>query len=231
MKTVGLVGGIGPESTIEYYRFLVAAYRERVPDGSYPKILINSIDMTKMLGLIGAGQLDAVTEYLSAEIAWLAQGGADFAALASNTPHVVFDALAREAPIPLISIVEAACGEALRLGYKKVGLFGTRFTMQGPFYPAVFARHGVAVVLPAPEEQTFVHDKYMGELLKGVFLPETRDALLRIARRMRDEQQIEALVLGGTELPLILRDAPDPGIPFLDTTRIHVARILDAMMS
>lgn len=231
MKTVGLIGGIAPESTVEYYRFLIAEYRSRVPDGSYPPILINSIDLTRMIGLIGAGQLDALSDYLSAEIVKLGQAGADFAALASNTPHVVFDELALRSPIPMLSIVEAAATEAVRLGYRRVGLFGTRFTMQGSFYPAVFARQGVAIALPAAEEQTFIHDKYMGELVNGVFKPETRGQLLSIAKRLRDEDQIEALVLGGTELPLILRDAPDAGVPFLDTTRIHVARIVDRMIS
>lgn len=105
-KTVGVIGGIGPESTIEYYRILIAAYQARTADGSYPRVLINSIDLTRMLGLIGANELGAVTDYLAGEVAKLARGGADFAVLASNTPHIVFDDLRRRSPIPMISIVE-----------------------------------------------------------------------------------------------------------------------------
>lgn len=230
MKTVGIIGGIGPESTIEYYRFLIAAYRLRVPDGSYPSILLNSIDMTRMLRLI-ENERDAAAEYLSGEVLKLAKAGADFAVLASNTPHLVFDTLRGRSPIPMISIVESACQAAVGLGLKRVGLFGTRFTMQGGFYASVLSKRGLALILPAPEEQAYIHDKYMTELVKGVILPETRDRLLAIARRLREQQQVEGIILGGTELPLILRDALVPGCPFLDTTRIHVEAIVAEMLS
>jgi len=133
MKTLGLIGGIAPESTIAYYRQLIAAYRQKQPDGNYPAIIINSINMKKMLDMIGANALADVTEYLSGEVQKLAKAGADFALLASNTPHIVFDELRRQSPIPLISIVEATCVAAKALGLKRVGLFGTRFTMQGRF--------------------------------------------------------------------------------------------------
>jgi len=231
MKAVGIIGGIGPESTIEYYRFLIAEYKARVPDESYPPLLINSIDLTKLAGLIGSNQLDATTDNLASEVLKLAKAGADFAVLAANTPHIVFDELRRRSPIPMLSIVEATCDEALRLGLRKVGLLGTRFTMQGRFYPDVFSKRGIALAAPEPDDQSYVHEKYMGELVKGVILPETRDGLLAVVRRLRERQQVEAVILGGTELPLILRDAPSPGIPFLDTTMIHVKRIVAEMLS
>jgi aspartate racemase len=231
VKTVGIIGGIGPESTIEYYRLLIAAYRSRVQDGGYPSVLINSIDLAKMLRLIGAGELGAVTDYLAGEVLKLAKAGADFAVLASNTPHIVFDDLRRRSPVPMISIVEATSEAVLALKLKRVGLFGTRFTMQGQFYPAVFSRRGIAVAVPEPEDQTYIHEKYMGELVHGLVVPETRERLLAIAGRLQSEQQVEGIILGGTELPLILRDARSPGIPFLDTTTIHVKRIVAEMLS
>jgi len=227
MKMIGLVGGIAPESTIDYYRRLLAGYRERHPDGSQPAILINSIDLKKMLGMIGAGQLAEVTDYLVAEVERLARAGAEVGALASNTPHIVFEGIARRSTIPLVSIVEAACAKAKSLRMKRVGLFGTRFTMQGRFYPEVFAREGLAVVPPLAEEQEFVHDKYMNELVAGKFLAETRERLLAIAAGMKAREGIEGLILGGTELPLILTDSSAVGIPFLDTTAIHVEAILE----
>jgi aspartate racemase len=231
VKTVGIIGGIGPESTIEYYRFLIAAYRSRVQDDGYPSVLINSIDLAKMLRLIGAGELGAVTDYLAGEVLKLAKAGADFAVLASNTPHIVFDDLRRRSPVPMISIVEATSEAVLALKLKRVGLFGTRFTMQGQFYPAVFSRRGIAVAVPEPEDQTYIHEKYMGELVHGLVVPETRERLLAIAGRLQSEQPVEGIILGGTELPLILRDARSPGIPFLDTTTIHVKRIVAEMLS
>src|SRR5512147_140122 len=108
MKTLGVIGGIAPASTIEYYRMLIAGYQARRPGGSQPPIIINSIDMQTMLRLIAADALDEVTAYLAAEIAKLARAGAEIGLLASNTPHVVFDRLARTSAIPLLSIVEAA---------------------------------------------------------------------------------------------------------------------------
>src|SRR6267142_4693042 len=162
MKTVGIIGGVGPESTIEYYRLIIAAYRDRqsgagVPPGnheqdpgatSYPSIIINSVDLTRLLAWIRANELDAFTNYLVAEIERLARAGADFGALASNTPHLVFDELRRRSPIPLISIVESTCDAARSLGLKRVGLFGTRFTMQARFYSDVFSRAGLTLVTP-----------------------------------------------------------------------------------
>ena len=231
MKTVGIIGGIGPESTIEYYRFIIESYRERKQDGGYPSIIINSIDLTKMLDLIGANELEQVTEYLVDELQKLARAGADFGALASNTPHIVFDEIRRRSPIPLISIVETTCEAAASLGLKRVGLFGTRFTMQGRFYPDVFSMKGITLVVPGEDEQAYIHDRYMNELVNGIFLPETRERLRAIVDRLKERENIEGLILGGTELPLILREVADKGIPFLDTTQIHVKRIVEQILS
>lgn len=222
MKTLGIIGGIGPESTIEYYRLIVAAYRERTRDGSYPPIVINSIDLKKMLDLIGANELAGVTEYLLGEVNRLAHAGADFGLLAANTPHIVFEDIQRQSPIPLISIVEAACEATKALGITTVGLFGTRFTMQGHFYTRVFAEQGITVIVPGLDDQDYIHDKYMSELVRGIFPSETREHLLTIVDRLKEQEGIQGLILGGTELPLILRDVAYRGIPFLDTTRIHV---------
>ena len=231
MKTVGIVGGIGPESTIEYYRFIIEGYRARKKDDSYPSIIINSIDLTKLIAWMNANELDAAADYVSHEIEKLARAGADFGVLASNTPHIVFDKLRQRSPIPLISIVEATCDRAQAMGLKRVGLFGTRFTMQGRFYPEVFERAGINLIVPNEDEQNYIHEKYMNELLKNIFLPETRASLIEVVSRMRNRDGIDALILGGTELPLLLRDVPNSAIPFLDTTKIHVERIVEELLS
>ena len=114
---------------------------------------------------------------------------------------------------------------------KNLGLFGTRFTMQGRFYPDAFIREGIGLTVPSPEEQDYIHDKYINELIPGKFLPDTREGLLVIARRMKKQEGIQGLILGGTELPLILTDNPSLGIPFLDTTQIHVNAILEQALS
>src|SRR5262249_11837991 len=137
----------------------------------------------------------------------------------------------RSAKIPLISIVEVACQEAQRIGLKRAGIFGTRFTMQGRFYPDVFGKQEIAVVAPLADEQTFIHEKYMGELVNGKFLPQTREEFLQIVDRMRAREKIDGLILGGTELPLILTEAEWNGIPLLDTTKIHVRRVVEEVLS
>jgi aspartate racemase len=221
MQTPGIIGGIAPESTIQYYRLIIAAYRQRKADGSYPSILINSIDMTTMLGLIAGNDRVGVIGYLAGEIEKLQRAGADFCLLASNTPHIVFDALQARVPIPLISIVEATSAAVQARGVKRVGLFGTAFTMQGGFYQEVLAHAGIGVVVPDPDDQAYIHEKYMTELVNAVFLPETRRRLLAIAEGLHRRHAIEGLILGGTELPLILNDTGGLDMPFFDTTRIH----------
>jgi aspartate racemase len=230
MKTLGLVGGTGPESTIEYYRLLVAKYREQA-DGNSPPLVINSVNLKNMIEWMTAGELAKVTDYLSDAIDKLRLAGADLAALTANTPHIVFDELQARSALPLISIVEATCDKVQELNLKTVALFGTRFTMQAPFYPTVFSRSDVKLVLPNDEEQHYIHEIYMGELLKDVFRPETRARLLAIADEMRERDQIEAVILGGTELPLVLRDEHHNGMPLLATTRIHVDRLVTEMLA
>jgi len=231
MKTVGIVGGIGPESTIEYYRFIIEGYRERRPDGSYPSIIINSVDLDRLIAWISAGELGPFTNYLVSSVETLARAGADFAVLAANTAHVVFDQIRERSPLPLISIAEATCDKARALGLSRLGLLGTRFTMQAQFYPEVFSRAGLTIVTPDEAEQSLIHEKYFGELLKNIFLPETREQLLAIVDQMKAREGIDGLILGGTELPLILRRNEHNGLPFLDTTRIHVDRIVTELIS
>jgi aspartate racemase len=231
MKTLGIIGGLGPESTLEYYQNIIAFYRERQRDGSYPEFIINSVDLKKGLDFMAESNLTGMADYLLEEIGKLARAGANFGLISANTPHIVFDELAPKSPIPLISIVEATCAAAKARGLKKLALFGTRFTMQGTFYPKVFSREGIELVMPDAKEQAYLHDKYLNELVPGKFLPETRAGLLAIVDRMKAKIDIDGVILAGTELPLILRDAGHNGIPFLNTTKIHVEAAVTEMLS
>jgi aspartate racemase len=231
MKTIGIIGGIGPESTIEYYRSIVAAYAERVPDGSYPPIIINSVDLKKLLDFLAANELAKMSEFLVNEIHRLARAGAECGLIAANSPHVVFDDVRRRSPIPLISIVEATCEAARVLGLRKLGLFGARFTMQGRFYPDVFSRDGIVLAVPDAHDQDYIHHIYFHELVKGTVLPETRERLLAIVDRLKERDGIQGLILGGTELSLILRDPIVGDIPVLDTTKIHAMAIVATAFS
>jgi aspartate racemase len=231
LKTLGMIGGVGPESTVDYYQRIIALYRERNPDGSYPPLIINSIDLTKGRALIDANDRSGLTKYLVDEIQRLVKAGADFGLIAANTPHIVFNEVARASPIPLISIVEATCAAAKARGLRKLGLFGTRYTMQANFFPKVFSKEGIELIVPDANDQDYIHEKYFDELVLGKFLPETRIGLLAIVDRLKAKIDIDGIILAGTELPLILREDAHNGIPFLDTTKIHVAAAVAEMLS
>lgn len=221
MATVGIIGGVGPESTIEYYRLIVSLYRQARRDGNYPSIIVNSINLKRMLDFAAANQWQDAANYLCAEVQRLARAGASFGIITANTPHIIFDEVQAGSPIPLISIVEETCRRAKALGLRRVGLLGAGFTMRGRFYEKVFDREAMTIVTPNADDQAYVHEKYFSELVNGIVLDETKAALLAIVSRLKAEQNIDGLILGGTELTLILKDGDDPGLPFLDTTRIH----------
>jgi aspartate racemase len=241
LKTLGMIGGVGPESTIDYYKNIVAMYRERKRDGSYPQFVINSIDLTKGINFMNANNLAGMAEFLLSEIVKLAQAGAEFGLIAANTPHIVFDDIAPKSPVPLISIVEATCAHAKARRLKRLALFGTRYTMQADFYPKVFSREGIDLVVPDPEDQDYIHEKYFSELVPGNFLRETRENLLAIVDRMKAKVDppspgygaagIDGVILAGTELPLLLRGENHNGIALLDTGKIHCQAAVEEMFS
>jgi aspartate racemase len=231
MKTLGIIGGLGPESTIDYYQKIIALYRERTRDGSYPEFIVNSIDLKKALDFMAANELACMAGYLLHEIQRLARAGADFGLIGANTPHIVFDNVASKSPIPLISIVEATCAAAKARKLRRLALFGTRYTMQGTFYQRVFSREGIELVVPDARDQDYIHEKYLNELVPGNFLTETRASLLAIVDGIKTKSDIDGVILAGTELPLILSDADHNGIPFLDTTKIHCEAAVAQMLS
>jgi aspartate racemase len=227
MTRVGLVGGLGPESTIDYYRRILDAWAAH-DASTAPAIVIDSLDVQRGLRLVGT-DLPALTDYLLESLRRLAGAGADFAAMTANTPHIVFDDVAARSPVPLVSIVEACAAEARRRGLRRLGLLGTRFTMEAPFYPAVCARAGLAVVTPTAAERAWVHARYVEQLLKGDFREETRAELEALVARLRADDGIDGVILGGTELPLLLRAPVVAGVPALDTTALHVTAIVDRL--
>ena len=230
MKTLGMIGGVGPESTVDYYKNIIAMYRERKRDGSYPQFVINSIDLQKGIDFLEADDLAGMTKFLLSEIEKLPPAGADFGIIAANTPHIVFDDIAPKLPIPFISIVEASCDHAKARNLKRLALFGTRYTMQADFYQKVFKRAGIELIVPEPKEQDYIHEKYFAELVPGIFLPETRENLFAIIDRMKAKIDIEGLLLAGTELALILRGESHNGVALLDTGKIHCQAAVEEML-
>ncbi|MDH4210955.1 MAG: amino acid racemase [candidate division WOR-3 bacterium] len=216
MKKIGIIGGLGPEATIDYYRTIINECREQT-QGDVPEIILYSLNLRDFPSIDNE---DAVVKWLLDGLKALHRAGAHFAIISANTPHIVFDKLKPLSPLPLLSIVEETWTAVRALGVGRVGLFGTKVTMSSDFYQRVFENYGIALVVPSIEEQDYIDHKISSELMFNNICEETRNGLLGIAERMISDEDIEALILGCTELPLILTH-DDLGIPFLNTTRIH----------
>jgi aspartate racemase len=227
MKKIGIVGGLGPEATIDYYKEIINVFKNESGDLNYPEIIIYSVNMSEFLGLMKEKKYDQVTTYLMEKIEGLKWAGAEFAALSANTPHLLFDRLKEKSPIPLISIVEATCNESVKKGLRRPGLFGTGFTMNASFFPDVFKIHGIEVVMPDKEDKELINLKLFSEIELGIFSDDTRLILIGIIQKMVREQHIDSLILGCTEFPLILKESSYASIPMLNTTKIHVDAIVN----
>jgi len=226
MKKIGIIGGLGPEATVDYYKEIINAFKNEKGDLNYPDIIIYSVNLSELVGLMKEKKYDQVTSYLSEKIESLKRAGAEFAALSANTPHLVFDQLKEKSGIPLISIVEATCEECIKKGLKRTGLIGTGFTMNASFFPDVFNRRGLEVVMPEKEDKELIDYKVFSEIELGIFKDDTRRFLIGIIEKMVREQHIDSMILGCTEFPLILKESNYAGIPMLNTTKIHVDAIV-----
>jgi aspartate racemase len=208
----------------------VATWRRRRPDGTYPRVIINSIEAGRLFENLGSADFDAVGRQLGPAVAALADAGCQRALLASNASHLAFARIEPAPRIPLIHIVEAARDVAVRSGFHRLGLLGTRFVMESAMYPIVLAPAGLQVVVPTSAEREHVHEIYFGELVAGVIRNESRDALAAVVAAMRDRDGIDAVVLGGTELALILTEPTCAGVPLIDTAHAHVEAAVDWLL-
>lgn len=228
MKKLGLIGGMGPESTIPYYHDIVHGVHARA--GRFPLMSIESVDVFHVLRLESEGRLDELADYLSVAIERVANAGAEVGALCANTPHIVFEELQARSVIPLVSIVDACRDEARRREFSKLGLLGTMPTMEGDFYHRAFRAAGMELAVPDADDRRYVARKISEELEFGILREDTRVGLASVVRRMRDEEGIQAVVLGCTELPLILNDGVTC-VPCLDTINIHVASLIETILA
>lgn len=230
-RVLGIVGGTGPESTIDYYRSLIAVWRRRRPDGSYPRVIIDSVEAGRVIRLLGEGDYDAAGRELGAALGELAAAGCGQALLASNLAHMAFHRIAPPSSIPLIHIVDVARDAAVAAGHRRLGLIGTRFVMQARLYPDRFEPAGIEIVVPRAEEQEMVHAIYFGELVLGQLRDDSRERLVGLIATLRDRDAIDGLILGGTELALTLTAPVYAGVPILDTARIHVEAAIDWLLA
>ena len=226
MKKLGLVGGMGPESTIPYYHDIVYGVQNRLGEKCFPNLTIESVNVFDVLRLCNEQKYDELTDYLMQAIKSLIKSGADIVALSANTPHIVFDRLKEQSTVPLVSIVEVTRDEAIRLNKRKLGLLGTIFTMTEDFFKKPFYSSNIEIIIPTTEEMEYINCKISSELEFGIVREETLEGFQKIIKRMTEEESIEAIILGCTELPLLLNDEVSP-VPCLDTMKIHIQHLID----
>ena len=225
MKTIGIVGGLSPESTTLYYTTIVREFRRRFRSENYPKIIIYSVSFGEFTDSIVRGDYGKAVNILLEALNSLYNAGADFAIISANTPHMFLNELKSKSPIPILSIVNALAEKLLEDGIGRVGLLGTKFTLTKPFYIEELGRYGIEAIVPEPQDVDEVNRIIYDELTKGIIKESSRVKLLTIARKLI-EKGAEAVVLACTELPLILEDGMN-GIKFYDTAKIHAIKALE----
>ncbi|AKG33869.1 aspartate/glutamate racemase family protein [Paenibacillus durus] len=229
MNKVGIVGGIGPESTVDYYQSIISKFQAKIGSKEeLPELFINSINMYKMYNLLMNGQTQELIHYLTDAVQKLESVGADFVVMSGNTPHIVFEQIQQQVQVPMISIVEETYLKAQELNLEKIGLIGTKFTMENDFYQKPFIFHNIEMVVPNQSEQEYIHGKLVEELFNGIVNNETKKGFINIINQMINRDGIQGVILGCTEIPMLIK-SEDLTIHSLNTTEIHINKIVDTI--
>lgn len=223
-RRIGILGGMSPESTAVYYEYITRTYTERYGDYGYPEILLYSVNFQRFVDFQREGRWREAALEMASALNRLCLAGAEFGLIATNTMHIVFDEVQQAVPMPLLSIV-AATAEGIRAaGVRSAGLLGTVFTMREPFFRDGLAQAGIAVLTPEPEEQDQMNHIIYEQLCRGRILAESRRLFLDIIERLR-RKGAEGIVLGCTEIPLLVQPSDSP-LPVFNTTLLHAEQAL-----
>jgi aspartate racemase len=226
MKKIGLVGGTGPESTLMYYKELNSRIDKITKGEHMPDLAIESVDFRRAWSYVVNAQYDLLSDYLSEKINNLQKSGAQVIALTAATMHIVFDDITKKTKASLISIPQAVSEEVVRKGYKKVGLLGTLFTMEQDYMKKDFRKLGIEVCIPENSDRQLIAKRILEELEVGIVKESTLKEFQDIIKRMIKTDGIEAIILGCTELPLLLNSDNCP-LPCLDSVDIHINELIN----
>lgn len=225
MKKIGLVGGTGPESTLMYYKELNTRVDQLTGGKEMPEIAIESVDFRKAWEYVSSGKYEELAAYFSEKVNMLKQSGAEVISLTAGTMHIVFDEIEKMTSVSLVSIPKAVCKEAIRREYKKVGLLGTIFTMEKDYMKKDFIDAGIEVVVPCKEDRELIAKRIFEELEAGIVKESTLHEFNGIISKMQRENGIEAVILGCTELPLLLNNS-NCVLPCMDSVDIHMKELI-----
>lgn len=224
----GIIGGIGPASTIDYYNGIINKYTANT--NNYPELTIESINMNEMLSFFTNSDYDGVCKLLLSSLQNLKNANADYAAIASNTPHIIFDKLKTISPLPLISIIEETCKFTSSSGYKKVLILGTSFTMKSDMYENALRKYKTDTVIPSKNDIEFIHNIIFPNLENGIIIRKDKQKMISLAEQYISKYKINAVILGCTEIPLMIKEN-DLSVPVINTTQIHINAIADLMIN
>lgn len=225
MKKIGLVGGLGPASTVAYYLGLVEKCQAQYGTDVYPEIVIDSVNMSRHTEVLQKNDYDTLCELLLKSLNNLKNAGAQFAAITANMEHIVWDMVQERFPLPVISILDAVVEEIKKCGYQRVLVFGTDFTMKSGMYEKALHRNGITAILPDADDIDTIGRLIYPNLENGIVIPEDRQAMIALAEKYIAEQKADAMLLGCTEISLAIKPG-DVSVPTLDTTKIHIEAIV-----
>ncbi|MBD8006106.1 aspartate/glutamate racemase family protein [Bacillus norwichensis] len=221
-KTIGIIGGISPASTIKYYEKIIDLYYKKNKDYYYPEIKIHSLDFQYFTDLENENRKKEYIEYISASVNSLEKSGVDVVIMAANSPHSVFDIVSSKAGVPMISIAEETVKNAVKHNMKKVLLTGIKYTMKAAFYAELFEKNGIQLLVPSAQEQDEINSIIFDELVLNIITDESRNRMLEII----NNYTIDGVILGCTELPLLIQQEFCP-VYVLDTMTLHVEAVLN----
>lgn len=225
MKKIGLVGGTGPESTLMYYKELNTRVSMMTNGEAMPDLAIESVNFPKAWRLVCEGKYNELADYLAEKVMKLKNGESEIISLTAATMHIVFEEIQEKTGVQLMSIPKAVRDEILDRGYKKVGLLGTIFTMEQEYMKKDLVESGIDVVIPTKTDRELVAKRIYEELEQGIVKESTLAEFTEIINKMKETDGIEAVILGCTELPLLLNDDNCP-IPVLDSVEIHIKKLI-----
>lgn len=226
MKKIGLVGGTGPESTLMYYKELNSRIDKMTGGVQMPDLAIESVNFRRAWEYVCAGKYDLLTDYLSEKVECLKAGGAEVIALTAATMHIVYNEIVQKTQVPLVSIPKSVCEEIQKKGYKKVGLLGTIFTMEQDYMKKDLLEAGIEVIIPEKSDRELVAKRIYEELEVGIVKESTLKEFTTIIEKLKKEQGIQAIILGCTELPLLLNKDNCP-VDCLDSVEIHLQKLIE----
>ncbi len=226
MKTIALIGGMSWESTVDYYKIINQEVKARLGEPHSAEIVMHSVDFAEIEKLQSAGKWNILTRKMIDIAQELETAGADMILICANTMHQMAPEVQKEIKIPLVHIADVAAEKIKEDGHKKVGLLGTKYTMEGDFYKnRINENYDINVITPEEKSREYIHQVIYKELISGILKEESRNGFKKIIADLR-EKGAEAIILGCTEIPLLIK-AKDSSLPVLNTTELHAKKAVE----